>query len=110
MASSLTTTLNSALEIFQMCRSRGEWCKIFAEVSNGHEFITLSVQKPIENSLVAGSPMKKSQGQKRRERRRRMKEKVKKENYEKELAKAQETTTPEEVSTDINASDEKFFH
>ena len=91
-----------------MCRSRGEWCKIFAEVCNGQEFVTFSVQKPIEISLVAASEKKKSQGQKRRERRRRMKEKIKKEKDEKDLAKSQVETTPEEVSTDTNASDEVF--
>ena len=38
-----------------------------------------------------------------------MKEKLKKEKDEKELAETQEVTTPEEVSTDANASDEVFI-
>ena len=66
-----------------MCLRRGEWCKIYAEVFNGQEFVTFSVQQPIENSLVAGMEKTKSQGQKRRERRKRMKEKLKKEKDEK---------------------------
>jgi hypothetical protein len=87
-----------------MCLKRGEWCKIYAEVCNGQEFVTFSVQKPINNSLVAGMEKTKSQGQKRRERRKRMKEKA-----EKELAEThQEATTPEEVSPDANTIDNVF--
>ena len=106
MASSSTTTLSSVLEIFQTCLSRGEWCKIYAEVCNGQEFVTFSVQKPLEDTIVAGSEKKKSQGQKRRERRKRMKEKRNRENEEKELAKAQEAICLEEVSTDASDSDD----
>jgi len=108
MASSSTSTLNSVLEIFQQCLSRGEWCRVYAEVLNGQEFVSFSVQKPMENSIVAGTEKYKSQGQKRRERRKRMKEKMKtRQNEEKETANDQEVTT-QEVSTDTEATEEVF--
>ena len=80
---------------------------MYAEVCNGQEFVSFSVQKPMENPIVAGRKEKKSQGQKRRERRKRMKDKLKSE--EKEQVKGQEVIIQEDVSTDAEASEEVFI-
>ena len=63
----------------------------------------------MENAIVAGGEKKKSQGQKRRERRKRMKEKLKsRKNVDEEMAKDQEVTTQEVLTTDAEASEEVF--
>ena len=81
---------------------------MYVEVHNGQEFVNFSVQKPMENPVVAGGEKMKSQGQKRRERRKRRKEKLKSgENEDNEVAKYQEVTT-QEVTTDAEASEDVF--
>ena len=66
---------------------------MYVESFNGQEFVNFSVQKPMENAIVAGGEKKKSQGQKRIERRKRMKDKLK--NEDKEKAKCQEVISQE---------------
>ena len=78
-------------------------------VCNGQEFVTFSVQKPIENPIVAGVENKKTQGQKRRERRKRLKEKVKQAQSDDTVTvEVQEVTAQEVVSTEAETSDEVF--
>ena len=78
---------------------------MYVESFNGQEFVNFSVQKPMENAIVAGGEKKKSQGQKRRERRKRMKDKLK--NEDKEKAKCQEVIS-QEVTTDAEAYENVF--
>ena len=55
----VATTLDRVLDLFKMCRSNGEWCKIYMEVCQGEEFFTFAVQKPANNLAGTGSTVKK---------------------------------------------------
>ena len=88
---------------------------MYAEVCNAQEFVTFSVQKPMENSIVTCGEKKKSKGQNRTERRKIIKEKekqVQKKGEENKTINAsfmvQEVTTKEVVSIDAGTSEEVF--
>ena len=59
------TTINSILEIYQRCRRKGDWAKVYLETQDGRDFFSISVS-PSAGTTAGGAGVEKMERAKRK--------------------------------------------